>query len=212
MLPKPDKSSKKTKSVEQLDLVSTIDNSVKVESKRRLVIWLLFITVGLSIAFSLYRWFSHVSFYKSLPRLSFHLPSISVSTSDLLSPGWLKSIINLESWSISLISIRNSQVEYLSGYNSSGIEYDLGSIIKNVSSTSSLPDSLVGPILPQGIQFSETIITQPDYLEHQLLVKLPSTHYLIISRSNSPDPQVFRNTLPRLIESIYWRLQTIDSN
>lgn len=88
MLPKPEKPSKKT--AEQLDLVETISDADKLKKKRSSIIIFLLLTVGLSLAFIIYRSFKDFSFSQiTLPSLSLKLPTLPQSkfTPDV-PPSW----------------------------------------------------------------------------------------------------------------------------
>ncbi len=216
MLPKPEKISKKTnKSPQQLDLVNTLNEGTKNNHKRFWVILLLLSSIGLSLAFSIYRWAKTFTLPQKLPSVSLNLPSVpklKPQTTAVLDPSFINNLIGQDSWSFVLLQIDNSNVTYLGDYNASTIDYNFEPIISQLSTMNPLPDSLISNSLPQGLDFSENVITDSQFIEHQLLINLPKTHYLLISRSNSIDPDIFRSKLPQIIDSIYWRLQTTAAN
>ncbi len=213
MLPKPEKPSKKSKSPQQLDLVDTIQDGAKHQHKRLWVIFLLITTIGLSLIFSIYRYLKTYKFSPNVPQISFNLPQVNQNKSAIVfDQKLITTISSSNSWSFSLLSLDDNIPVLIETYNPKDYVYDFPNIYSQLSASGVLPDSLIVDTLPQGLNFSEKIITESDYLEHQLLINLPSQNYLLVSRFLGTDPAVFRSQLPQLIDSIYWRLQTIDPN
>jgi hypothetical protein len=214
MLPKPEKPPRKSsKSPQQLDLVDTIQDGTKHQHKRLWVIFLLTTTIGLSLIFSIYRYLKTYKFSPPVAQISFNLPQVNQNKStNIFDQKLITAISSSNSWTFSLLRLEDSRPILVETYNSQGFVYDFPSIFSQLSASGMLPDSLIVDTLPQGLNFSEKIITETEYLEHQLLINLPGQNYLLISRFLGTDPAVFRSQLPQLIDSIYWRLQTIDPN
>lgn len=202
MLPKPDKSKKKTDN--QLDLVDTISSADKVEHKRRYLIISLSATIGLSLLFWGYRSFSsflqHPKAFKlNLPRLSLPAPDLDLGRSPDLLPA-VKAVLagQLSSWSIYVQTLPASPESIVWSYN-----YPSPDIDPILSSLHPSDNQRLLSVLPHGVELNEQLVSADPY-EHHLLISSPHRQLLILFKSDSA--QNIDSVLPALIENLYWEM------
>ncbi len=196
MLPKPEKNKKKS-SAEQLDLVESISTEDKIKKKRYFLLITLFATVGLSFIFWTFRFFQNFSFSSvriTLPQFN----SISLKSNDdqkqlndnlnhLFSP-------NPERWHLSIAS---SAPQFNWSYNSS-------SSISDQTPSSTL--GIARGVLPEGTEIKEAIINNATFSQYSALISLPQGKFSIIIKNDDVDSEKFKNTIPLIVENLYWSL------
>jgi len=180
MLPKPLKSSKKS-SAEQLDLVETINDVNNTKKKRLSIIVFLFLTVGLSLCFILYRQFKDFNFQqlKSL-NISLKLPSLPQSKfSPDIPDNWTFEILSNDSTQ----SLKNiNPIPYAKKYLPDGVVVS--------EKTNFTPDFLeiISDISTPKITF-------------KIYSKIPGN-------LNPASPEV--DTYSKLVETYYWHLLNLN--
>lgn len=199
MLPKPDKS-KKSKTVEQLNLVDTLSAADKLKHKRLWLYLALFFTIGLSFLFWFYRSaktiFTTISFSPS--QISLSLPSrdlfslLDSQTTKLLasvSPGWSVSVFTgqqLFNWSKNTLNLT---------------EAESSTIMKNLSKKKEKINTNISSLLPEGLTLQENTSVSV----YQLLITLPERKILFsfTPPKNFSDPF---SVISRLIPGLYWTI------
>lgn len=176
MLPKPVKSSKKS-SAEQLDLVETIDAADNTKKKRLSIIIFLFLTVGLSLCFILYRQFKDFNFQQlKLPNLSLKLPTLPQQKfSPVIPNNWTFEVLSTGS-TLSLKTVNPSP--FAKKYLPSGVV-----VTEKTNSTSDFFE-IISEISTPKITF-------------KIYSKIPGT-----INSTSPEIDVYS----KLVETYYWHL------
>lgn len=199
MLPKPDKS-KKSKNIEQLDLVETISAGDKLKHKRHWLYLTLFLTIGLSFLFWFYRSakiliktinFSHPQISVSIPAKDL-LSILDSQTTQLLfkvSPGWSVSIFTgqqLFNWTKNTVNLNESEKS---------------SIISILSAKKDKIKSNISSYLPEGINLQENLSDTV----YQLLITVPERQILFIITFPKNSSNSF-STVSQLISSLYWTI------
>ena len=189
MLPKPVKSSKK-QSVEQLDLVETINEVDTAKKKRLSIIIFLFLTVGISLCFILYRQFKNIDFKNfKIPEISFKLSSLSPTKFSPAIP---------ESWSFFVQSIGTTTYSFSSNYAPQDFTK-----IKNLHDP-----AYAKKYLPDGVVITEKIFMASDFLEIYSQVSTPKISFEVYTKipgkidSNSQEIDTFS----QLVSTFYWHL------
>lgn len=174
MLPKPDKSKKPIS--EQLDLVTPLDNEKKLRRQRRVVLFTLLFSAGLSLCF----WF-----YRFLPKFS--LPA-GRQVFLLPKPNPIPS--NYQNWSI-----------YLRANNSvwsQNFTQDPKDLINALFPLKPSENNLLKDILPSGVEIKEILASTSASYQ----ISVPNQTIILLLRF--PPGEKLR--LPTLVEKIYWTL------
>ncbi|HBP51624.1 MAG: hypothetical protein US68_C0003G0041 [Candidatus Shapirobacteria bacterium GW2011_GWE1_38_10] len=176
MLPKPDKSSKKS-SLEQLDFVETINDADKTKKKRLSILIFLFLTVGVSFCFIAYRQIKNTNFEQiKIPNLSLKLPTVFQSKfSPDIPQNWTFEVLSTGT-TLSLKTV--NPTPYAKKYLPNGVVVS--------EKTNSTPDYL---------EIVSSISTPKTKFE--IYAKIPGN-----INSSSPEIDVFS----RLVETFYWHL------
>jgi hypothetical protein len=189
MLPKPEKVSKKS-STEQLDFVETIDDVDKTKKKRISIVVFLFLTVGLSLFFVIYRQLQNYNFEQlKISAPSFKLPSLVKSNFSPTLPS---------DWSLFVQTVGSTNFTYSSNYLSS--DFTKIKVLHH--------PSYAKKYLPDGVVISEKTNTTADYLEIFSQISTPKVKFEIYCKipgtinSNSPEIE----TYSRLVETFYWHI------
>lgn len=189
MLPKPDRSSKKS-SAEQLDLVETINEVDKTKNKRLSIIIFLLLTVGLSLSFIFYRQFKNIDLKNfKIPEISFKLQPLSLSKFSPTVP---------ESWSILVQSIGTTSYSFSSNY----IPQDFTKI-KTLHNP-----AYAKKYLPDGVVITEKVSSNSDFLEIHSQISTPKINFEIYTKIpgkiDSSSPEI--DTFSQLVSVFYWHL------
>lgn len=189
-------------------------NQKKLKSKRKIIIFSLIITAGLSFIFWSYKSIQRLVSSSSklnfnlninLPRFTF-LKNNSATLSD--SNGLLKSIKkSTTSWSI-FASLDTDYSKPVFEYQSSlsAIDSNINTIVDKITAVKISSQSLLNLTLPQGLSFQE-IIDNSVGIYYQGLIHLPKNKILIILKNNNPiTPTQIQTEVPSLINDLYWHV------
>jgi len=196
MLPKPDKTKKTSSPLNLVELTSPVD---RLKSKRRWLIILLSVTIGLSLIFSFYRFFSGFQF--SLPHLSPSPPSLDHQVFSLL--GSEKNY-----WSVFFKTFPPDSRSLTWEYQSSLIFQNRQSTDFLTALTAATPSAgIISSRLPSGLPVQEIITTTSDFVEISTLVSLPQKKLLFIFRRQPfSDPDQVKKLAAIIAEKIYWAI------
>lgn len=202
VLPKPEKNQKKL-NAQQLTLTDITQNGQKIQRKRRLLYLSLFLTIGLSFIFWIFRYFSHP--FPSFLNIKPISRSIPVSS-------------KLEKDVISLISQKNSSVSVYVFYQKSSqtplIWTNNQPLFQNINPVETEKEiinsdqlsSLLSSSLPSGAVVKELIKDSPGEIIFSVHITIPGQKILIVVNIKGSAPDSFKPQLPRLIQTIYWDL------
>ncbi len=187
-------------------------NQKKLKSKRKIIIFSLVITAGLSFIFWGYK--SIQSFVSSPPKFNFNLnfkiPKLSfpqnnlvinTTTSDLSK--FLKK--STTSWSI-YVSLDTDYSKPVFEHQSTLLKTDnnFNPTIDKISAVAISSKSLINLSLPQGLSFQE-IVDGSVGIHYQGLIHLPKNKILILIKNNNPNnSSQVQTELPSLVNHLYW--------
>jgi hypothetical protein len=213
MLPKPEKNKKSNSVVETEEQVKSNDAQLakkRLQTKRRLILLSLFLTVGLSFIFWSFRHIQAIlvsppkfslNLKINLPQFS-HQPSIKNTNSSADLDKYIKSLS--QNWSV-LVSSVSAPETPIYQYHAESISKDnLSDIIKNLSSKKTDAQSLVDLNLPQGLLFQESFSPDQNFT-YQNIISLPQNKLLFLIKIDNPkNLDQAKKELPLLIDKIYW--------
>ena len=211
MLLKPDKA-KKIFPGEQLSLVGPLDDARKAKKKKITLIVSLFLCIGLSIIFTVYRTVSRIISEKKYQKfeINFKLPNLKISTSANIDlDAEIDSVLqnNNGLWSFYVETLPKTMESFSWAKNRDQLFIDDSSV--NITSLllkkQDTPDSLIKPNLPEGAQIRENQIAKDGYFEYQSVITVPGKQiFLVIKTSGSSDLEKSKSLIPLLAEKIYW--------
>lgn len=191
MLPKPEKIKKKIKS-EKSESVNEISPQEKIRQKRRFIVWVLSLTIGLSFVFWIYHFFKNFS----LPKISFSLPQITIPQNSASDISLVKDIDNLLASDKNTWSVYVKSDSFVFEKNSSDLSLNL--TFKNNES------SFIKKLLPSGAEVKENLISQDNSFEVQSLITIPNKKIVIIIKVSGNNLENSKKLIPLLAEKIYW--------
>lgn len=176
---------------EQLDLVETINEDNHLQKKRLSILLVLFLTVGISLCFWIYRQSKTIDFKSiNLPHLSIKLPKSSPSKFSYSVP---------ENWSLSIESIGDTSFSHSFNFNPTT---DFAAI------KTSNPNPYAKKYLPSGVTVTEKTNSTSDFFEIYSSVSSPKSKFnlyiKIPGKIDSSPTQIDEYAL--LVESVYWYL------
>jgi hypothetical protein len=192
MLPKPEKN-KKTK-IEQQDIFQKINNEKNIRLKRNCLLISIFLTIGLSFLFYSFNkiqlWLKNFSFsYQSLPKISVSSPINS--TNDILKKDdndWLIIVKTPTSY----FSNKDKEIKPDTYFN----------LLEDIPASSS---SLISSVLPQGINYRESIRDLESKYFYTTKIILPKNNFYIhIEITGLSDLKNSINKIPQVVKKIYW--------
>jgi|GEM_PF-4375619 len=174
---------------EQLDLVETISGDDKIRKKRFILYLTIFLTVGLSFSFYLYRLLQGISFrLPELPQISF---SKSVSTS-------------LESQITDVLGKQRSLWTY-------SVLVNPEDLVDDKKLTKALI-SLIKDYLPEGLEIVENYQNLPGSQTFSALISLPEKNIYFTLNYAGSDNGIFKSNLSKIVPLIYWDTVRLGSN
>lgn len=193
MLSRVTKNTKKfpSEQSEQLDLVETINEDNHLHKKRLSILIVLFLTVGLSLCFWIYRQSKNIDFKKiNLPHLSIKLPQVSPIKFSFSPP---------ENWSLSIQSVGNTSFSHSFNFNPAT---DFTAIKTNN------PNPFAKKYLPSGVTVTEKTNSASAFFEIYSSIASPKSKFNLYVKI----PGTLENSsaqideFARLAESAYWYL------
>lgn len=213
MLPKPEKKPRSTskKNPDQIDLVKTLSSVNQIEKKRKFLIILLGLTVGLSFIFWLYRSISATvksgDYHRlkpqlSLPRLNLPTQKASSLSTRFDSQKVQKYLTNFDQSDSATWSI------YLNSDPNLSFSYNQPNLPQSPPTTSNT--DLVNN-LPQGLPVVQNLTTTDDSLFFQIIISPPHKQISIaITASDSANIDSSKNLIPSLVDYLYWQVIQVD--
>ncbi len=207
MLTKQEISKKKTYASDDDSVAEVSSDDQKLHKKRLFIVLAILLTIGLSLAFIVYRQVREI-IKNPAPHLP-KLPNISISNFngtpnknifDLTST--ISSIIDKDETKWNIVVFREPNI-----YNwpSNKTTLDRSPVNAMVSKISKLPPSnLLADLLPQGLILKEESISQPQFQKLSLLVSTPDQQLLLIDLEYQGTPVEFQTIITQLVPAIYW--------
>lgn len=204
MLPKPEKI-KKPQKTEQLKLDDKVVKQDKLKNKRRLLVIILFLTVGLSVIFSMCNTIKSINF--SLPA---QIPTISV-----LPPSTSLSPIGIDSDIAAIIKTDTGYWSFFVQSDSFTWSKNQDQIFNQTNQSDQLQQLAQSPIdnsdlayltLPQGLNLKKVVFLGDGFYRVGYQIITPQKNINIIIKLSGPDITNSQKLLPKIVSSIYWKL------
>ncbi|MDP4010012.1 MAG: hypothetical protein Q8P53_03460 [Candidatus Shapirobacteria bacterium] len=206
MLPKPDKTKKK--SVEQLDILDSLSIEKKLQNKRRFILFVLILTVGLSLCFWIYTFIKRT--LSSPPTLSLSL-NLSRFNPQIILPNKLdikKEIYdilgnNASNWLVLYQTNPPTDNFYWPDNNTNSFFTGNTSKIMNDLDKLEVNPSLITDALPPGASVKQSVFSQDNINEWRFLISVPQKQILMMFRFTG-SVESAQKILPLLVEKLYW--------
>jgi len=211
MLPKPDKT-KKIFPGEQLSLVGPLDDARRAKKKKITLIISLFLCIGLSIIFTVYRTVSRIISEKKYQKfeINLKLPNFNKNTPvhidlDAEINSVLKTDDGLWSFYVEILPKTTDSFTWAKNRDQLFLDDNSANTTALLLKKPDTPDSLIKSNLPEGTQIKENQITKDNYFEYQSIITVPGKQiFLVIKTSGSSALEKSKSLIPLLAEKIYW--------
>lgn len=189
MLPKEEKI-KKNSDLEQPGLFDKENEKERIAKKRKFVYIAMFLTIGLSLSFWIYRSVKKINFSFKLPEFNF---TVSKSKTDNITLPQ-----DSATWSVFLKRTDPELVIYQSNEN---IFYN----DEKLNATNFITSSIYSSSLPEGFKIKELIEENNNTFSYFSKIITPSQELiLIIKIDNSKDLSQSKKLIPSLVDQLYW--------
>lgn len=200
MLPKEEKV-KKIVDPEQEGLFDKENEKERIAKKRKFVYISLVLTVGLSISFSLYRWFKTVDL--SPPK--FQLPTFNFTVSKPKTSVFKLPEDESSTWSIFLKRNDSDIPIYQSKQDLIFEKEEIDSILEKIDKSDFITPSIYSNLLPPGVKLKEVIEEENSKFTYLSKIITPDQDLLLIIKlSDSSDLSTSKKLIPSLIDQLYW--------
>lgn len=189
MLPKEEKI-KKNSDLEQPGLFDKENEKERIAKKRKFVYIAMFLTIGLSLSFWIYRSVKKINFSFKLPEFNFIVSK--PKTDNITLPQ------DSANWSVFLKRTNPELVIYQSNEN---IFYN----DEKLNATNFITSSIYSSSLPEGFKIKELIEENNNTFSYFSKIITPSQELiLIIKIDNSKDLSQSKKLIPSLVDQLYW--------
>lgn len=197
MLPKEEKIKKKPDS-DQPGLFDKENEKDRLRKKRLFLYAAMFLTIGLSLSFWIYRSLKNFDFTFRVPQINF---SLSVPKNNQLN----LSLDSRSTWSIFLQKINSNDIIYQKNADLLFVNQDQNFILNKIDQTNFITSSQYASALPEGIKVKEIIEENNSTFSYFSKIITPNQElFLIIGISSSSDLASAKKSLPSLINQLYW--------
>lgn len=199
MLPKQEKIKKKP-DTEQPGLFDKEDEKKRLAKKRKFVYIAMILTVGLSLSFWAYR---SIKNFK-MPTLNMPVSSPKTTSIKTTSSFTLPKDTN-STWSFFLKRIDTNSIIYQNNQDIIFSTQDLNSVLDKINQTDFITPSSYSSYLPQGLKIKEIIEENDSSFSYFSTITTPSQDLLLIIKiTDSKDLTQAKNSVPDLINQLYW--------
>lgn len=185
-------------------------NLKKLQVKRKIIIFSLILTAGLSFIFWSYK--SVKTFVLSPPKFNFNinLPKFSFPTNSKTTISNSTDLLKFlkkspANWSV-YVSLDTDYSKPVFEYQSTLLTTDnnFNPLLDKISAIKTSSQSLINLSLPQGLSFQE-IIESSSGIYYQGLINLPKNKILILLKNNNPvNSSQIQSEVSSLIDQLYW--------
>lgn len=201
MLPKFEKNKKNNinedQELEQPGLFDKENEKERIAKKRKFVYIAMFLTVGLSLSFWLYRSIKTINFSFNLPSFHFSVPTPKASKFILPEA--------TSTWSIFFKKIDSESIIFQNNQDSIFTDQNLESILVKIDKNNSTTSSTYASSLPQGFKFKELIEENNNDFSYFSKIITPNQQLLLIIKiKNSSNLVESKKLIPNLINQLYW--------
>ncbi len=200
MLPKEEKV-KKIVDPEQEGLFDKENEKERIAKKRKFVYISLVLTVGLSISFSLYRWFKNADLSPS----KIELPTFNFTVSKPKTSAFKLPEDESSTWSIFLKRSDSDIPIYQSKQDLIFEKEKIDSISEKIDKSGFITPSIYSNLLPPGVKLKEIIEEDSNKFTYLSKIITPDQDLLLIIKlSDSNDLSTSKKLIPNLIDQLYW--------
>jgi hypothetical protein len=199
MLPKQEKIKKKP-DTEQPGLFDKEDEKKRLAKKRKFVYIAMILTVGLSLSFWAYR---SIKNFK-IPTLNMPVSSPKTTSIKTISSFTLPKDTN-STWSFFLKRIDTNSIIYQNNQDIIFSTQDLNSVLDKINQTDFITPSSYSSYLPQGLKIKEIVEENDSSFFYFSTITTPAQQLLLIIKiTDSKDLTQAKNSVPDLINQLYW--------
>ncbi|MDD2225137.1 MAG: hypothetical protein PHP97_03160 [Candidatus Shapirobacteria bacterium] len=199
MLPKQEKIKKKP-DTEQPGLFDKEDEKKRLAKKRKFVYIAMILTVGLSLSFWAYR---SIKNFK-MPTLNMPVSSPKTTSIKTTSNFTLPKDTN-STWSFFLKRIDTDSVIFQNNQDIIFSTQDLNSVLDKINQTDFITSSSYSSYLPQGLKIKEIVEENDSSFSYFSTITTPAQQLLLIIKiTDSKDLTQAKNSIPDLINQLYW--------
>ncbi|MFA6184677.1 MAG: hypothetical protein WCT51_03275 [Candidatus Shapirobacteria bacterium] len=199
MLPKQEKIKKKP-DTEQPGLFDKVDEKKRLAKKRKFIYIAMILTVGLSLSFWAYR---SIKNFK-MPTLNIPVSSPKTTSIKTTNSFTLPKDTN-STWSFFLKRIDTNSVIYQNNQDIIFSTQDQNSILNKINQTDFITPSLYSSTLPQGLKIKEIVEENDSTFSYFSTITTPAQQLLLIIKIiDSKDLTQAKNSIPDLINQLYW--------
>jgi len=199
MLPKQEKIKKKP-DTEQPGLFDKEDEKKRLAKKRKFVYIAMILTVGLSLSFWAYR---SIKNFK-MPTLNMPVSSPKTTSIKTTSSFTLPKDTN-STWSFFLKRIDTDSIIFQNNQDIIFSTQDLNSVLDKINQTDFITSSSYSSYLPQGLKIKEIVEENNSSFSYFSTITTPAQQLLLIIKiTDSKDLTQAKNSVPDLINQLYW--------
>lgn len=189
MLPKEEKNNPQLDS-DQPGLFDKENEKDRISKKRKFVYVAMFLTVGLSLSFWIYRYFKNLDFSFKLPTFNFTVSTPKTTNINLPQDS--------ATWSVFLKRKNPDLVIY---QNNQDIVFN----DEKLNATNFITSSPYSSSLPEGFKIKELVEEKDNIFTYASKIITPNQELLLIVKiSNSPDLTQAKKLIPNLVDQLYW--------
>lgn len=196
MLPKEEKINKKL-DTDQPGLFDKEDEKKRLAKKRKFVYVAMFLTIGLSLSFWIYRSFKNFNFSFKLPTINF------INSSPQNSPLTLSK--DTSTWSIFFKKINSDLIVYQQNQEIILSDQNFETNLNELDKSNFIISSPYSSSLPEGFKIKELINENNNVFTYFSKIITPNQELLLVIKiSDSKDLIQAKKSIPNLIDQLYW--------
>ncbi|MDD3003259.1 MAG: hypothetical protein PHS06_05335, partial [Candidatus Shapirobacteria bacterium] len=185
---------------EQPGLFDKEDEKKRLAKKRKFVYIAMILTVGLSLSFWAYR---SIKNFK-MPTLNMPVSSPKTTSIKTTSNFTLPKDTN-STWSFFLKRIDTDSVIFQNNQDIIFSTQDLNSVLDKINQTDFITSSSYSSYLPQGLKIKEIVEENDSSFSYFSTITTPAQQLLLIIKiTDSKDLTQAKNSIPDLINQLYW--------
>ncbi len=196
MLPKEEKINPKNDS-DQPGLFDKENEKDRISKKRKFVYVAMFLTVGLSLSFWIYRSLKNFNFSFKLPTINF------INSSPLNNPLTLSK--DTSTWSIFLKKINSDLIVYQQNQEVILVDQNFETNLNELDKSNFITSGLYTSSLPEGFKIKELIDENNNIFTYFSKITTPNQELLLVIKINdSKDLIQTKKSIPNLVDQLYW--------
>ncbi len=196
MLPKEEKINKKL-DTDQPGLFDKEDEKKRLAKKRKFVYVAMFLTIGLSLSFWIYRSVKNFNFSFKLPTINF------INSSPQNNPLTLSK--DTSTWSIFLKKINSDLIVYQQNQEIILSDQNFETNLNELDKSNFIISSPYSSSLPEGFKIKELINENNNVFTYFSKIITPNQELLLVIKiSDSKDLTLAKKSIPNLVDQLYW--------